>query len=282
MVWATIKKMPFPLHNREFVARQMAATDTNGDFLVVAVPTDEVIDYGMKTRTVRGVSRALVQFSPYGESQCKITYHMNLDAGGRIPTFVVNAKLPLALGAVDNLRIDKLERDQLARVIKDELQTCTAEEDALINKVNVKLGMLEWEHFEELESPDHLVKMGKIFVDGSGRMESDKYSSHYYITSGFMANDIVFDRGATAKARKYFTFVRPRCDWYVTGPKASGPMEFTGPISQVDIDILTEPQSLISIDLPVTTIDDNPPPDGLADYMMTFVPSNLDDWAFRF
>ena len=28
----------------------------------------------------------------------------------------------------------------------------------------MKLGMLEWEHFEELESPEHLVKMGKIFV----------------------------------------------------------------------------------------------------------------------
>jgi len=175
LVWATIKKMPFPLHNREFVGRQVCAADTNGDFLVTAVPTDEVIDYGVKTNTVRGVGRSITRLAPEGYEQCKVTYHMYLDANGRIPTFVMNSKIPLALGAVDDLRdafqrddeIDKLERDQLARVIKDEPQTYTAEEGGLINKVNVKLGMLEWEHFEELESPDHLVRMGKIFTDGS-------------------------------------------------------------------------------------------------------------------
>jgi len=175
MIRATIKKMPFPLHNREFVARQVAATDTNGDLLFTSMPVDDVIDYGMSKRTVRGVSRVLLRLTPNGESQCKVTYHMYLDAGGRIPTFVVNAKLPLALGAVGDLReefqrddeIDKLKRDQLARVIKDEPQTYTAEEDILVNKMYVKLGMLDWALFEELESPDHFVKMGKIFVDGS-------------------------------------------------------------------------------------------------------------------
>ena len=117
-----------------------------------------------------------MRLTPSGVSQCKVTYHVYLDAGGRIPTFVVNAKLPLALGAVGGLReefqhddeIDKLERDESARVIKDKPQTYTAEEDILINKGLAKLGMLEWEHFEELESPDHLVKMGKILIDGGG------------------------------------------------------------------------------------------------------------------
>jgi len=117
----------------------------------------------------------IMRLAPEGHERCKVTYHMHLDAGGRIPSFVVNAKLPLALGAVGDLReefqrddeIDKLERDQLARVIKEEPQTYTAEEDVLINKVNVKLGMLEWVHFEEVESPDHLVRMGKIFIENS-------------------------------------------------------------------------------------------------------------------
>ena len=109
-VWATIKKMPFSLRNREFVARQVAATDTNGDFLVVAVPTDEVIDYRMKTTTVRGVSRLIMRLVPEGHDRCKVTYHIHLDAGGRIPTFVVNSKLPLALGAVDVL-LEEFQRD---------------------------------------------------------------------------------------------------------------------------------------------------------------------------
>ena len=81
-VFATIKKMPFPLNNREFVCRQMCATDTNGDLLVTAVPVNDVVDYGMKTRTVRGVSRALMRFTPSGESQCKVAYIQYLDAGG--------------------------------------------------------------------------------------------------------------------------------------------------------------------------------------------------------
>jgi len=167
MVWATIKKMPFPLHNREFVVRQVCCSDVNGDFLVVAVSTDDVIDYGMKTNTVRGVSRALTRFAPSGESRCKVTHHMYLDANGRIPAFVVNAKLPLALGILGDLRkefqrddeIDKLERDQLARVIKDEQQVYSQDEDSLIHRVQNKLGALKEPDFEELESPDMLVKM---------------------------------------------------------------------------------------------------------------------------
>jgi len=180
MVWAAIKKMPFPLRNREFVARQVAATDINDDFLVVAVSTDEVIDYGMNTNTVRGVSKVIMRLAPEGHERCKLTYHKYLDSGGQIPAFVVNAKLPLALGVVGKLRdafqrddeIDKVERDELTATIRDSPQTYTAEEDILINDVNVKLGVLEWEHFEVLESPDHLVKMGKIFVqnDSSGVM----------------------------------------------------------------------------------------------------------------
>jgi len=178
VVWATIKKMPFPLHNREFVNRLVCCVDVNGDLLFTTVPVDEVIDYGLKTNTVRGVARNIMRFIHAGVSHCKVTYHMHLDAGGRIPTFVVNSNIPLALSAVGDLRdafqrddeIDKLERDQLARVVKDEPQTYTAEEDVLVNKANIKLGMLEWECFEELQSLDHLVKMGKNHDEGDGRM----------------------------------------------------------------------------------------------------------------
>jgi len=81
-VFATIKKMPFPLNNREFMLRYLCATDTNGDLLVTYVPVDDVIDYGMSTRAVRAVSRALLRITPSGESQCKVTYIQYLDAGG--------------------------------------------------------------------------------------------------------------------------------------------------------------------------------------------------------
>jgi len=166
-VLATIKRMPFPLNNREFVGRVVCAKDTNGDLLITAVPVDDVVDFGLSTRTVRAVSRALSRFTPYGESQCKVTLILYLDAGGVIPTRVVESKIPLALSAVGDLRdefqrddeIDKMERDELARVIKDEQQVYSEDEDSLIQRVQDKLGALKEEDFEELESPDYLVKM---------------------------------------------------------------------------------------------------------------------------
>jgi len=68
-VVAAIKKMPFPVHNKEFVGRQVCTVDNNGDFLVAVVPFDDFIDYGMKTRAVRGVTRALMRLTPCGELQ---------------------------------------------------------------------------------------------------------------------------------------------------------------------------------------------------------------------
>jgi len=177
-VFATIKKMPFPLNNREFVIRQVCSTETAGDLLITTVSVNELADYGMSKRTVSGALRAVVRFTPECESQCKIAYCLYLDAGGRIPTRVLNSMLPATLGAVGDLRdefqrddeIDTMERDELARIIKDEPQTYAAEEGVLTNKVYFKVGAFEWERFEELESPDHWVKMGKIFAEGDGRM----------------------------------------------------------------------------------------------------------------
>ena len=63
-----VKKMPFPMKSREFITRLVCATDTNGDVLVACVPADDVIDYGMNIRAVRGVSKSLIRFAPSGEN----------------------------------------------------------------------------------------------------------------------------------------------------------------------------------------------------------------------
>jgi len=104
-------------------------------------------------------------------TQCKVTYVQYLDAGGVIPTSVVESKIPLALGALGGLRdrfqrddeIDEAVRSSLARIMERGPQTYSAEEHAMVNKVQVKLGMFEWKDFDELDSPDHLVKMGARF-----------------------------------------------------------------------------------------------------------------------
>jgi len=235
-VLATIKKMPFPLQNREFVVRQVSAADTNGDLLYAALPVGDVIDYGMTSRTVRGVSRGIIRITPSGKSQCKITYNQYLDAGGVIPTRVIESKIPLALSAVVELRdefqrddeIDKMERDELARVIKDEQQVYSEDEDSLIQRVQDKLGALKEEDFEELESPDLFVKMGKMHAEGDGRMiirasttmdssieecaasEMDKMGRQNTKSSTNLVRTLVYDNGHSA----VFHFVK---DFHIPG-----------------------------------------------------------------
>jgi len=175
-VVATVKRLPFPLNNREFVSRQVCAEDDNGDLVLAFSPVQAEVDYGKRFKTVRGASAAFFTISSLGGSQCSATICQRIDAAGRIPTFVTNTKIALGLSVVEELRsefsrddeIDMVERDELVRVMNEEPQIYTQEENLLVNKANVKLGMLDWAQFEELESPDHLVKMGKIFLEGGG------------------------------------------------------------------------------------------------------------------
>ena len=223
-VVATIIKMPFPLNNREFVGRQVCAADTNGDLLITAVPVDDVIDYGMSTRAVRGVSRGITRITSSGELQCKVTYILYLDASGVIPTSVIGKKIPQELSGLSRLRdtfqrddqIDKMERDELGRVMKDEQQVYSDDEDSLIQRVQDKLGAIKEEDFEELESPDHLVKMGKMHAEGDGRMiirasatidssieecaawEIDKNSRKNMKGSTHLVRTLVYDNGHSA------------------------------------------------------------------------------------
>jgi len=174
-VIATIKKMPFPLHNREFVGRQVCAMDTNGDLLITYVHVDDVVDYGMSARTVRGSNRAILRFTPVGDSQCSVTYSLHMDAGGVIPTWVVDKKLPLALSGLSDLRdeferddeFDKLEWDELARTIRDEPQTYTARELEVLRVAREQLASVNEDDMREMQSPDCLVTMSFVSFAGS-------------------------------------------------------------------------------------------------------------------
>ena len=55
--------------------------------------------------------------------------------------------------------IDETELDKLARVIKEEQQVYSENENSLIQRVQDKLGATKKEDFEEIESPDHFVKI---------------------------------------------------------------------------------------------------------------------------
>jgi hypothetical protein len=176
--WALVKKMPFPLHNREFVARQICFTDEHGRFVSVFEPPREeiVVDYGRRMNAVRGRATGFLRLTPIaGGAQCKLELYQQVDAGGRVPVFVVNSMAGQALSPVAEMRdhfqrddeVDKLERDELAATIRDEPQVYEAAEEQFITRVQDKLSGLKEEGFKELDSPDHLVKMHSILVEGS-------------------------------------------------------------------------------------------------------------------
>jgi hypothetical protein len=127
--FAAVKKAPFPLHNREFVARQLCFKDVLGRLVVAFEPPQEeiVVDYGRRMHPVRGRATGYLRFTPIeGNTKCKLELYQQVDAGGRVPVFVVNNKAGQALSFVADMRerfqrddeVDAVERGRLAAVIR--------------------------------------------------------------------------------------------------------------------------------------------------------------------
>ena len=177
IVVATVKSLPFPLKKREFVFRQICYAEPDEEIVVVTESVDDDIDYGEIWKTVRGITRNFVRFLPLGNFQCRVEYFQYADAGGEIPVWIVNSKLPEALIVVDELRaefqrddeIDAEEREKLAEIVRAVPQVYSQEEESIIERVETKFSTLDEGAFINLESLDHLVTMGCIFVAGDTR-----------------------------------------------------------------------------------------------------------------
>jgi hypothetical protein len=108
-------------------------------------------------------------------NSCRLTTFQFVDAGGRIPAWVLNRKVAVALGGMEEIReafdrsdeVDKVARDELAGVIEHEQQVYDEKELRLLTRVQKKLSGLKEENFKELDSPDHMVKMHSILAEGS-------------------------------------------------------------------------------------------------------------------
>jgi len=176
-VVATIKRATFMVHSREFVMRQLCVTDEGVPSWFLS-SVDDKVDYGFNSSAVRGESIGVARFNPVEgrPDQCELHYVQFLDPAGHVPAFILNARVSTVLKPASEIRerfekddeVDRMERGELARIIKDVAQTYTAEEDDLIDNIHAKFDVLEWKDFDELEPPDHRVKMGKIHSDGSG------------------------------------------------------------------------------------------------------------------
>jgi hypothetical protein len=139
-------------------------------------PREEiVVDYGRRMNAVRGRATGFLRLTPIAGAQCRLELYQQVDAGGRVPVFVVNSKAGQALSPVADMReqfqrddeVDAVERGRLAATIRDEPQVYEAAEEQFITHIQDKLGGLKEEGFKELNSPDHLVTMHSILVEGS-------------------------------------------------------------------------------------------------------------------
>ena len=122
---AVVKRMPFPFNKREGVSRQVLSK--SGDKIIIAMEsTDDDVDYGRKLRRrVRLVGTTFLAFEMLSERSSRFTIIQYLDAGGHIPVWVVNIKLPHSLSISVELRdefarddeIDEIERGMIAALM---------------------------------------------------------------------------------------------------------------------------------------------------------------------
>jgi hypothetical protein len=171
--YATVKRFPIFLSDREFVFRAVAAQDS-GKYIVANRSTDRyfTVDYGTNFKAVRGFIAALFVIEPLGPNSCRCEFLQIADAGGFLPVAVVNRMVPLQLTTLVQLRnafqrdeeIDKEARNDLVRIIRDEPQDYTVEENDLLYRVASKLDNLKQEDLKGIDSPDPLVEMNFIIA----------------------------------------------------------------------------------------------------------------------
>ncbi|GMI54554.1 hypothetical protein TeGR_g8854 [Tetraparma gracilis] len=174
--WTWVKKMPFPLTNREFLSRGLSFMEPTGDiiFVVEALPDTTTVDYGANLEVVRGKSTGVFRCKPINDdTQCEVTHVQHADAGGFVPERVVVAKIPEVLSGVAEMRelfqrddaIDGAKRGELAAIINTSKQPYLAVEDKLIAEVGARFASLP--AFDKLDSPDHFVHMSSALKEGS-------------------------------------------------------------------------------------------------------------------
>jgi len=188
--FATVKRTPVFLDDREFVYRMIWSAEI-GKVMIAFEPVGEKVDYGVRLRTTKGLTKGLWIFEDIpavrgGAKQCRATYVMNLDARGFIPTWVVNKTAPKALKivqeAIDEFRqddrIDAAEREEFTTFVKEHWkeEVYSVEELLLINKgkANVK-AIMDSADLKVVDSGDPTVSLRVAHLEddklGTGAFE---------------------------------------------------------------------------------------------------------------
>ncbi|GMI09905.1 hypothetical protein TrLO_g15291 [Triparma laevis f. longispina] len=176
---ANVKTMPFFLDAREFVFRQVWKSE-EGKILVALESVGDDVDYGVKLRKTTGSTRALFSLQNLPDcgqvKQCRMTFNQQMDAGGSIPTWLINKKVPRSLkcvqSAIDEFRQDEKVDAEAVRTLAETMQnvsSCsvyTEEEIASLEQVRIKYEVSLKDGWKKLNSPDSRVSMESILEDG--------------------------------------------------------------------------------------------------------------------
>ena len=113
--------MPFPLHNREGVFRQVLSK-YGGKIIISAESVDDEVDYGRKMRRkVKLAGTMLFSFESRSERSSHFSIVQFIDAGGFIPAKVVNLKLPKSLSVAEELRVRFARDDEIDEIQRGEM-----------------------------------------------------------------------------------------------------------------------------------------------------------------
>jgi len=170
---ATIHKTPFRLTDREYVVRSLGAM--KGGFnpgYSVALSSEDMgkVDYGQSFRVIRGHLTGLVVIGSSGKKNkntSRVTFTVQWSGKGNLPPWAMRTEIMRTLSVVDELRTevqcddenDAAELAELAKVMTKNRQTYTREESAALNTSIGYFKALGDANFQDLESPDPIVKM---------------------------------------------------------------------------------------------------------------------------
>ena len=155
---ATIKKYPFPLANREFVCRRVAASE--GDSFIIAVDSIDVpADYGEHEYIERGTMSCFYLITPTSEPNCsKVSLHVSLNPGKWLPSRTVTEELAKVFSVLETMRsevqrgdeIDLAKLTELEHIMANVEQDYEKKEDEMLERVCAELGEVNEEDYREI------------------------------------------------------------------------------------------------------------------------------------
>jgi hypothetical protein len=112
VVFGTIKEVPFPLWNREFVVRISWAKIGVDHVCIWAQSVDERVDYGMSNiRKIAASTSMMCELVGSRRDMCTATVYQKADSGGWVPVTFVDRRIASALSTFNSLR-QAFQRDE--------------------------------------------------------------------------------------------------------------------------------------------------------------------------